>query len=194
VDLHTNRSDIDLIIYGSRVARKCHSKLQSLLNSAERGFSGYEKTDLRRLYSQRQQKASMDLRLFSPLEQRKHLQGKFRGTDYYIRCVREWSECRERYGTKRYFPIGRLVVRGTISDATESIFTPSVYRLTDAQASEKRRAPTEIVSFRGRFCEQALEGERIRARGTLEEVVGEGRPEYRMVIGENPTDSLIVLE
>ena len=194
VDLHTNKSDIDLVIYGSRVARKCHSKLPSLLSSGNLGFSDYDKTDLRRLYTQRKQKACMSFSVFSQHEQPKRLQGKFRGTDYYIRCVRDWGEWHERYGAKRYFPVGKLVVRAKISDATESIFTPCVYRLADVEAPGKRRAPTEIVSFRGRFCEQAHEGERVRALGTLEKVVGEGSPEYRVVIGEDPSDSLIVLE
>jgi len=193
VDLHTTRSDVDLIVYGSRVARICHSKLQTLLSTGSHGFSRYEKKDLQRLYSQRKQKASTSFELFSRHEQSKLLQGKFRGTDYFIRCVREWSECRERYGSKKYFGVCRSTVRATISDDTESILTPCIYRLVDAKASRMLRAPSQIVSFRGRFCEQAQNGARVRARGTLEKVVGTHGEEYRLVIGESPRDSLIVV-
>jgi hypothetical protein len=193
VDLHATKSDIDLVIYGSRAARKCYAALHTLLSARSQGFSRYERMDLRRLYIQRKQKASMSLELFSRHEQSKRLQGKFEGTDYYIRCVRDWCEWHESYGSKRYFPVGRSTVRATISNDMESIFTPCVYRLVDAEASGKLCAPTQIVSFRGRFCEQAHNGERVCARGTLEEVVGERGHEYRLVIGENRSDSLVVL-
>jgi hypothetical protein len=193
VDLHTAKSDIDLVIYGSRVARKCYSKLQTLLSARSQGFSRYEKIDLHRLYAQRKQKASMPFELFSRHERPKLLQGKFKGADYYIRCVRDWREWKESYGSKKYFPAGRSTVHATIGNDIESILTPCVYRLVDAQASGKLPAPTQIVSFRGRFCEQARSGEHICARGTLERIVDQHRREYRLVIGENPQDSLIVL-
>jgi hypothetical protein len=193
VDLHTAKSDVDLVLYGSRVTRKCCSELQTLLSTQSQGFSRYEKMDLRRLYAQRKQKASMPFELFSWHEQRKLLQGKFKGIDYFIRCVRDWGEWRESYGSRRYSPAGKSTVRATISDDMESIFTPCVYRLADVEASGKLRAPTHIVSFRGRFCEQAHKGERILAQGILEKVVSKRGDEYRLVIGENPGDSLTVL-
>jgi len=192
VDLHTSKSDIDLVIYGSRVARKYYSRLQTLLSTRSKGFNPYESKDLRRLYVQRNQRAAMSFELFSRHERPKLLQGKFKGTDYFIRCVREWDEWEETYGDRRYYPAGRATVQATISDDTESILTPCTYRLVDAKATGKLHAPTQIVSFRGRFCEQAHTGERIRARGTLEKVVDERGDEYRLIIGENPRDCLTV--
>lgn len=193
VDLYTAKSDIDLILYGSRAATKCYSKLQTLLSAQSQGFNRYEKIDLHRLYVRRKQQASISFEQFLRRERLKCLQGKFSGTDYFIRCVRDWDECEERYGSKRYFPAGRSTVRATISDDAESVFTPCVYGLVDAQATGKLPAPTEIVSFRGRFCEQARKGDRIFARGMLEKVVDDGSDEYRLVIGENLSDSLTVV-
>ena len=193
VDLHTTKSDIDLVLYGSQVARKCYSKLQVLLSRRSEGFNRYERADLQRLYVQRKERAAMSFESFSRCEQPKLLQGKFKGTEYFIRCVRDWREWHEGYGSKRYLPAGRSTLQATVSDDAESIFTPCAYRLADAEASGKHLAPTQIVSFRGRFCEQAHNGERIFARGTLEKVVDEHGYEYRLVIGENPTDTLIVV-
>ena len=192
VGLHTARSDIDLVLYGSDVARKCHSKLQAILSKCSEGFSPYATGDLRKLYVQRNQSASLSFQAFARQERLKVLQGKFKGTDYFIRCVREWDEWEETYGDRRYYPAGRATVHATISDDTDSILTPCTYRLIDVNATGKLHAPTQIVSFRGRFCEQAHTGERIRARGTLEKVVDERGDEYRLIIGENPRDCLTV--
>ena len=135
----------------------------------------------------------MSFETFLRHEEPKRLQGKFNGTEYFIRCVREWDEWQENYGNRRYFPAGRSTVQATVSNDTESIFTPCVYRLIDAEGARRPQAPSEIISFRGRFCEQAHTGERIRARGSLERVVDQRGDDYRLVVGEDPSDYLVVL-
>jgi hypothetical protein len=135
----------------------------------------------------------MPFEVFLSHERLKVLQGKFKGADYFVRCVREWDEWQEKYGDKKYYPAGTATVQATISDDTESILTPCTYRLVDATSTGKLREPTQIVSFRGRFCEQAHTGERILARGTMEKVVDERGDECRLIVGENPHDSLVVV-
>jgi predicted nucleotidyltransferase len=193
VGLHTAKSDVDLVLYGSAVARKCLSKLQVLLNTRSQGFSPYEKGDLRKLYLQRGQRASLPFEVFVKHERSKVLQGKYRDTDYFLRCIKEEDESEESYGDTEYYPAGRATVRATISDDSDSIFTPSTYHLVNANVTGKHHAPNQIVSFRGRFCEQAHAGEKIYARGSLERVVGRQRRAHRLVIGENPRDCLMVV-
>jgi len=193
VGLHTTKSDIDLVLYGSGVARKCHSKLQELLSTRSQGFSPYERGDLRKLYLQRDQRVALSFEVFVRHERPKVLQGKFRGTDYFIRCVKDEDESEESYGDRKYYPVGRATVRATISDDSGCIFTPSTYHLVHARITGQRRAPTQIVSFRGRFCEQAHAGDEIFARGILERVVDKQSESFRLVIGENPRDCLIVV-
>jgi predicted nucleotidyltransferase len=193
VGLPTAKSDIDLILYGSNVARKCHSKLRELLDTCSQGFSPYAKSDLRRLYAQRGQKAAVSFETFTEHERRKVLQGKFRGTDYFIRCVKEWDEWPEAYGEKKYSQVGRANVRATISEDSERIFTPCTYHLVDASAKGKHPRPAQIVSFRGRFCEQARTGENVLATGILERVADECEVTHRLVIGEDPLDCLVVV-
>lgn len=194
VGLQTSNSDIDLLLYGMDVARRCHSKLASLLNARSLGFSPYEKRDLRKLYTQRDLAAAISFETFARHERPKVLQGKFRGTNYFIRCVKEWDELHEAYGDREYNPIGRASVDATVSDDSESIFTPCSYQIFDVEvAGSEKHEPTQIVSFRGRFCEQAHRGERILARGTLERVVDERGETHRLVIGEDPRDCLVVV-
>jgi predicted nucleotidyltransferase len=193
VGLHTVKSDIDLILYGTNIGRKCHSRLGVLLETCSEGFFPCTRRDLRRLYAQRGSSAAVPFEIFAKHERLKVLQGKFRGTDYFIRCVKEWDEWSEDYGDRKYSHVGRATVRATISDDRESIFTPCVYCIGDARSTGKHPAPTEIVSFRGRFCEQARTGQKVLARGILEKVTDEHGITHRLVVGENPSDSLVVV-
>jgi len=193
VSLHTNKSDMDLLLYGSDVARRCHSKLRAILGARSHGFTPYQKSDLRKLYTQRGLGTAIPFETFTRHEQSKVLQGKFRETDYFIRCVKEWDEWHEAYGDRKYYPVSRAIVRATISDDSDSIFTPCTYQIVDVRITGKHPEPTQIVSFRGRFCEQVRRGEPILARGSLERAVDERGETYRLVIGEDPRDCLVVV-
>lgn len=195
VGLQTPNSDIDLLLYGTDRARKCHSKLGSLLSDRSLGFSPYEKRDMRKLYAQRGLEAAVSFETFAIHERSKVLQGKFRGADYFIRCVKEWDELEENYGHKEYHPITRVSLHATIDDDSQSIFTPCTYQIVDVKVTGRARhsAPTEIVSFRGRFCEQVRKGENILAKGILEQVVDEHGVSHRLVIGEYPRDCLVAV-
>jgi hypothetical protein len=192
VSLHTSRSDIDLLLYGSNVARRCHSKLRAILGARSHGFTPYQTGDLRKLYARRGLSSSIPFETFTRHEQLKALQGRFRGTDYFIRCIKEWSEWHEAYGDRKYYPLGRTIVRATISDDSESIFTPCTYQIVDVRVTGKYPEPTQIVSFRGRFCEHVRRDEPILARGLLERAVDECGETCRLVIGEDPSDCLVV--
>jgi predicted nucleotidyltransferase len=51
----------------------------------------------------------------------------------------------------------------------------------------------EIVSFRGRFCEHARNGEDVIAEGKLERVQQEGKDDhYRLLLGGKPSDHMIL--
>lgn len=194
--LHTPRSDIDLILYGAEASRRCHSRLKDLLEARAAGLTPHETGDLRKLYKQRELATAMTFRDFVRHERSKVLQGKFRGTHYFIRCVKEWSEFEEAYGDKQYYPARRALVHATVANDDDSIFTPCTYQISDVKVirGEERHVPTQITSFRGRFCEQARRGDRVAAEGLLERVVDKDGEEYRLVIGEAAQDRLMVVE
>jgi predicted nucleotidyltransferase len=51
----------------------------------------------------------------------------------------------------------------------------------------------EIVSFRGRFCEQARNGESVIAEGKLERVQQEGKDDhFRLLLGSKSMDHMIL--
>ena len=197
VGLHTDKSDVDLVVHGSENARKIHSTLESLLPNSIRGVKPYNKQDLRALFGFRSKDTQMKFEDFVRTESRKVLQGKFKDSDYYIRCVKDWKEVAETYGLICYKPLGEVTVSATVVDDSQMIFTPCTYGIEHVHIVEgkKLQLPCEVVSFRGRFCEQARKGERIIARGMIERLKGTSEPEhFRLVVGNVTSDFMILAD
>jgi len=195
VGLHRPGSDIDVVAYGAEESKRVHSAILSLLNN-DQCFRRYSARDLRRLYMRRGLQRAIGFRDFVGQERRKVFEGKFMGHDYFLRCVKRWREITERYGDVRYSPMGRCMVSGWVSDDAESLLTPCTYSLERVRVLEgaRSRRPSEVVSFRGRFAEQAGSGERIVARGRVESVQSDRSQHFRLVVGESIRDVLKRIE
>jgi len=196
VGLHTPSSDIDPIVYGSENCRKVHSALRNLLKEKNSAFKPYTLKDLKDLFDFRSKDTVMSYEDFVRSESRKVLQGKFLQRDYFIRSVKDWSEVDEQYGDIRYVNVGYAKVEATVTDDSESIFTPCVYRVSDVRVLEgtQIKSVEEIASFRGRFCEQARTGEAVIAQGKVERVIDnrQDREHYRLLLGNRPSDYMIL--
>ena len=191
VDLQESDSDIDLIIYGVNASKSVHKSLRELL-SAAKTFRPYDLNDLKHLYRSRSMENAMTFDDFCVHEQRKVLEGSFRGRDYFIRCIRDWNEIQESYGSFTIRRIGKAKIHAVVSDDSESIFTPCIYPVEHVEQIENEHSsPKRILSFRGRFCEQAKEGEKVIAFGELEEVVTEKDEFSQLVVGESPHDFMV---
>jgi hypothetical protein len=133
---------------------------------------------------------------FVLVESRKAFQGKFMGTDFFIRFVKDWSEVDEQYGDVCFKNSGYARITAKIADSTDSLFTPCTYKLQDVRVVEgPKLAPiAEIVSFRGRFCEQAENGEAVEAQGKVELVTDDktGSEHYRLILGNKPSDYMVL--
>ncbi|MEM2880194.1 MAG: hypothetical protein QXU19_06330, partial [Candidatus Bathyarchaeia archaeon] len=83
-----------------------------------------------------------------------------------------------------------------VVDDSESIFTPCTYKIENVKNVEgpKLQPIKEIVSFRGRFCEQARKGETVVAQGKIEHVVDRrnGSEYFRLLIGNKPSDFMVL--
>ncbi|MBA7704335.1 hypothetical protein ES703_113140 [subsurface metagenome] len=83
-------------------------------------------------------------------------------------------------------------------DAWETLFTPCAYRIGEVRFTGGGVPPCAgslkgIASFRGRFCEQAQVGERVRARGKLEKITSkDGENLHRLLLGK-PGDFMVVI-
>lgn len=191
--LHLETSDIDLIIYGNRQSLKVYKALKTL--DSENIIRRYSKDGLKSLFAFRVKDTRMSFNQFSKIESKKFLQGKFGSREYFIRLLKTPTEFGEKYGDRTYLPMGTIELEAEIENNGESIFTPCTYSLTSCSIKryEKNVDVKEVVSFRGRFCEQAEAGDKVFIRGKLEKVTYSSGEFYRVIVGESREDLLIPL-
>lgn len=196
VGLHTSTSDIDPLIYGSENCRKVYATLKSSMQHKDSPVKPYTPGELKRLFDFRSKDTVMSFGDFLRTESRKVLQGMFRRRDYFIRCVKDWNEIDEKYGRVQYKSMGYTKIKATVTDDSEMIFTPCRYKIADVKILEGIHVePIEkIVSFRGRFCEQARNGETVIARGKVERVQAGEQVFYRLLLGNRTSDFMVSLE
>jgi len=195
--LYTPKSDIDLIVYESQNCYRVYDSLKTLTNDKDSPVKSYSTEELRRLFDFRSKDTSMQFEDFVRTESRKVLQGKFNGRDYYIRCVKDWNEIDEQYGMVHFRPVGYTKIKARVTDESQMVFTPCHYKIDNVEIVEgpKVESVREIVSFRGRFCEQARNGEYVMAQGKIERVHGEGEQEfYRVLLGNKVSDYMILMK
>lgn len=196
VGLHTSSSDIDAVIYGSENCRSVHSTLKSLTKQKDSPVKPYVQECLKRLFDFRSKDTIMPFEDFLRTESRKVLQGMFKRRDHFIRCVKDWSEIDEQYGRVQYKSMGYAKIKAIVTDDSEMIFTPCSYRIAGVKILEGIHVDSlvEIVSFRGRFCEQARNGETVIAQGKIERVQTDEQVFHRLLLGNRISDFMVSLE
>ncbi len=196
VRLHTPSSDIDPIVYGSETGYRVHLTLKRILEDKKSPFKPYNRDCLKELFAFRSKDTVTSFEDFVRTDSRKVSHGKFMGRDFFIRFVKDWNELSEQYGTIIYKPEGRARIRATVINDSEAIFTPCSYKLANVEILEGPDVEPieEIVSFRGRFCEQARSGETVIAEGKVERVQPEGdREHFRLLLGSKIADHMILI-
>ena len=194
VGLYKPDSDLDLICYGSESSRQVYSTLERLLLDPQSAIEPYDEKGLRDLYEFRRKDTEMHYSDFLKVERRKRLQGTYRGRDYYLRLIKDQAEIKTKYGDLRFKQIGRATIEAVISDDRESIFTPCRYPIKEVRPLDKYSPLIrEIVSYRGRFCEQAKKDESVIASGEVELVVEKSETYYQLILGNKKNDFLMVV-
>jgi len=197
VNLHEPFSDIDLIVYGSETGYRVQATMKEMLEDKSSPFKAYNLDGLKELFDFRSKDTITSFEDFVRTDSRKVSHGKFMGKHFFIRFVKDLNEISEQYGTIIYKPEGRARIKATIADDSEAIFTPCSYKLANVKILEGAKVEPieEIVSFRGRFCEQARSGEAVIAEGKLERVQQEGKDDhFRLLLGSKPADHMILVQ
>ena len=196
VGLYTAKSDLDPVVYGADACRKAYAALEDLLQDGDSRFKPYSRDGLRALFDFRSKDTFMGFEDFARVERRKAFQGMFEGVDYFVRFVKDWNEVSEIYGDLRYRNSGYAKITATVADDAEALFTPCTYKLENVTVVEgdKLEPISEIASFRGRFCEQAKQGETVTAQGKVEHVTNKktGEKHYRIILGNKPSDYMVL--
>ena len=193
VGLHGPTSDIDLIVYGKREGRAVQLALRRAQLSPEQGIQAYRFDTYRPVYNLRWSASGIPIDKMLLVDGLKATHGIFGGHHYFVRAVLDWDEVQELYGDHQYRALGYAKVRCRISDHSMSLYTPCQYAIENVELIEGTKVTDlrEIVSFRGRFCEQAKQDEEVLVQGTVEEVRTESERWTRFLLGDRPMDILI---
>nr|MDO8079946.1 nucleotidyltransferase domain-containing protein [Candidatus Freyarchaeota archaeon] len=193
VDLTNPDSDIDIVVYGEKNCRAAYEALRNLFDKRNSIIKAYNEGELRKLYEFRVRDTLMSYEDFLFSEKRKCMSGEVNGKDFFIRFLKEPSEISERYGDVKYVALNNARIEGVVLDDKEAIFTPCRY-IIEHTKTLKGKAPkiSEIASYRGRFCDQVREKERFIAQGKIEKVITKSETYYRLLLGGEKEDFLIV--
>jgi len=168
LNMHTAKSDIDFVVYGSRNFRRVEKTIDKLV----------EESVLRYIFTKKLDKA------------RKH-RGRYRDKIFVYNAVRKIDEINVQYGSNRNIPMRNVIFSCEVVDDNEAMFRPATYQIKNYQplnpASKlmENEVPTRVVSMIGYYRNVARHGEKIKVSGTLERVenVETGKTDYQVVVG-----------
>jgi len=168
LNMHTPKSDIDFVVYGSESFRRVEKTIDKLVADGE----------LSRVFTNRIDRV------------RRH-RGRYKGKIFVYNAVRKMGEIHVRYGEYSYEPVRPVAFECTVVNDEEAMFRPAIYKILDYHPSDeaselpKEKKPVEVVSMIGCYRNVARRGGRIRVSGTLEKVenVETGRVHHQVVVG-----------
>jgi uncharacterized protein len=181
-------SDIDLIVFGKSTCDKFYRRLSESYDEIS-GIERYQGELLNKHVKFRWGDLVMYQDSLQEIERKKILQGVFRTHEFFIRLVRNHQDIDESFGQKVSKNLGTTEVQCEIANNQDSIFTPCIYQVKSSVFPKLK----QIVSYRGRFTEQASIGQFVNVRGRLESVVDTSTDEryQQLVLGEDSSDYMI---
>ncbi len=173
LNMHSEESDIDFVVYGSGNFRVVEETIDRLVNAGT----------LRYIFS-------------SKLDRARKFKGKYMAKIWMFTAARLAEEAEEKYGEHRFIPLNPLKFQCTVADDSEAIFRPAIYKIADYTPLDakselpKDRVPSCILSNIGCYRNVARTGDRIKVTGTLEQIesVKTGEVSYQVVVGTATTE------
>ena len=175
IGLQIEGSDIDINVYGQGNGRRAYDALAEI-REKQYWVKPLERELFDGVLRSRWGDTGLSLDKFSSIESSKVLHGVVHGREYFVRLLMTDDDSVSK-------PIKRATIKARVFDASRSIFNPCFYGVTQVSGETGNLEVSELKSYRGKFTEQAHEGEMVEARGTLEEVHGEDGVYYRLMLG-----------
>ncbi|MFX1478128.1 MAG: nucleotidyltransferase domain-containing protein [Promethearchaeota archaeon] len=201
VGLNKQDSDIDIIIYGTENAYTFQEKLLKLFKESG-DIRRYNLDEYRAHYIWRAGGSDISFKDFMKSEQRKLHQGKYHGFNFFFRYIKSPKDWKGNFYDYKYTNLGRIKVKALVTNSKDSLFTPCSYKINSVVVLEKFLTSNdinfenivEVNSFRGRFCEQANEGEFVTIEGKLERVNYKNKLEYyRILLTDQSKDKMVII-
>ncbi|KYH40891.1 MAG: hypothetical protein AYL33_005110 [Candidatus Bathyarchaeota archaeon B63] len=171
--MHTEDSDIDVAVYGSRNFRRVEKAVKRLISDGELKHIARNWTDRVRMHRCRYGDVAFN----------------------YV-AVRRTEEIYARYGDYSYRPIRPVRFRCIISDDGEAMFRPAIYGISDYRPLDETsilhgsERPEKVVSMIGCYRNIAHAGWCVHVSGMLERVEHNetGDYYYWVVVGTGISD------
>jgi predicted nucleotidyltransferase len=173
LNMHTPRSDIDIVVYGSSNFRRMEKTIGKLV---EAGTLSY-------VFSNR-------------LDAARRFKGRYLRKIFMFNAIRRPEEIRTKYGTFNYTTVAPVKFQCTVKDDSEAMFRPATYKIEDYKPVEstseltKDKIPELVVSMIGCYRNIARTGSKIRVSGMLEkaEKVETGEVFHQVVVGTGTSE------
>lgn len=164
IGLQAPASDIDFVVYGPM-----WWKARDIVDRAKKGGSiqDLDEETWKKIYAKR--KPEISLEEFMLHEKRKGNRGMIDGTYFDLLFTRDWNQIQPLDEGR---PVGQGLVEAQVTDCEFAFDSPAIFRLDHPEVKE-------ILCFTHTYAGQALPGERIEAKGVLEETANG----LRLVVG-----------
>lgn len=168
LNMHTLKSDIDLVIYGARNFRKLETTINNLVEAGTLSYKFSNRLDAARRYK-----------------------GRYQDKIFMYNAIRKSEEIKSKYGALKYAPLVPVRFDCKIKDDGEAMFRPAIYKIEEfkpadaASALTEDRIPELVVSMIGCYRNVGRKGDTIRVTGMLEQVenLETGQFFHQVVIG-----------
>ncbi len=166
--MHTKKSDIDLVVYGSRNFRNLEEAMGKLV----------EEGTIKHVFTQKIDRS------------RKH-RGRYKDKIFVYNAVRKIEEMNAQHGDYKYVPTRDVTFSCEVVDDYEAMFRPAIYRIKNYQPLDSSskllegEVCTRVVSMIGYYRNVAKKGQKIKVSGMLEQVenLETGEKTYQTVVG-----------
>ena len=164
IGLQAPASDIDFVVYGPM-----WWKARNIVDRAKREgvIQDLDEETWKKIYAKRKPEISQEE--FMLHEKRKGNRGMIDGTYFDLLFTRDWNQIQPLDEGR---PVGQGQVEAQVTDCEFAFDSPAIFRLNHPEVKE-------ILCFTHTYAGQALPGERIEAKGILEETING----LRLVVG-----------
>ncbi|MEM3627502.1 MAG: nucleotidyltransferase domain-containing protein [Candidatus Bathyarchaeia archaeon] len=168
LNMHTPKSDIDIVVYGSQNFRRLEKTIDKLVEDGTLSYVFNNRLDAARRYK-----------------------GRYKGKIFMYNAIRKPEEVHSKYGEFRYKPITPIKFRCKVKDDGEAMFRPAIYKIEGYRPADLQSAltkdivPEAVVSMIGCYRNVARKGDEIEVSGMLERVekTETGEVHYQVVVG-----------
>jgi len=173
IDLHNPKfSDVDLTISGRENGFKLKRSLPELSMEKDGPISSIPEKALNRWYQEKLSSHPLNVEELNIIQRRQWNYRSFNGTVFSLHTVRSKNDLHEHYGDLRYTSVGIVEGRALISDVSDSLFNPHVYKVEmfKVDVGPALEEINVVASYSGFYGGIFEEGEEVSVRGKLERV------------------------